>query len=572
MADCAEYIYSEEYRSYLIKYDNDIEGVQNIINPECLNIINSQFLVAYKRMTNMDNVYIYGYNSFPKGFGLMDTTAIENIGADIVRTLPGLELTGRDVLIGFVDTGIDYTNPLFRKGNGESRIEYIWDQNESSYGIGPSVFGYGAEFSKADIDRANASENPYDIVPARDNNGHGTFLASVAAGGIDIEEPFSGVAPESSILVVKLKNAKKNLREYMLIPEDVTCYSEDDIILGIKYLVNKAMELDKPLVVCMGLGTSQGDHDGNTNLELYINTLSNLRGVCVVGCTGNELGSSGHFSGNNRINASSTIENMEISVGENDKGFVMEIWGNAPGLLAISLLSPTGEKRDEIFAIRDGRTRLSFLYEGTVVYVDNFVVDSNTGDPLIVLRFVNPAPGIWTINVEETTGIIGGGFDAWLPIREFLNSDVRFIRPDPDVTLTAPATGRGVIGIGGYNHTNNSLYANSGRGFTRKGSIRPDVVAPGVDVYGAFVPSAGVGTTSLFTRRSGTSVACAIAVGAVALIFEWALVKGNNPGISTQVVRQMLIRGADQPVEVQYPSKAWGWGTLNLLETFNSIR
>lgn len=569
---CSEYIYSEDYRSYLIKYDNDLESVNSVIEPDCINIINSQFLVAYKRITNAENVYIYGYNSLPKCFGLMDTTAVESIGADVVRTLPGLEATGRDVLIGFVDTGIDYTNPLFISADGSSRIEYIWDQNESSFGLEESIFDYGAEFNRQDINRAIASENPYDIVPVRDSNGHGTFLASVAAGGVDIDEPFSGVAPECSIVAVKLRQAKRNLTDYMLIPENVPCYSEDDIILGVKYLINKAVELDKPLVICLGIGTSQGDHNGNTNLELYIDTLANLRGVCVVSCTGNELGANGHFAGNNRINSVTSTEQMEISVGDDDKGFVMEIWGNAPGLLEISVLSPTGEKRGDISALRDGRTRLSFLYEGTVVYVDNFVVDSNTGDPHIVLRFVNPTSGIWTINVVETTGIIGGGFDAWLPIIEFINSDVEFVRPDPDVTLCAPGTGKGIISVGGYNHNTNALYVNSGRGFTRKGTIRPDIVAPGVSVYGAFVPATGSTSIPLFTRNSGTSVASAITAGAVALIMEWALVNGNNQGISTEVIRQMLIRGSDQVADVEYPSKAWGWGVLNILEAFNSIR
>lgn len=570
--DCGEYIYSEEYRSYLIKYDNDLEGVNTVIEPDCINIINNQFLVAYKRVTNLNNAYIYGYNSLPKCFGLMDTTAIESIGADVVRTLPGLELTGKDVLVGFVDTGIDYTNPLFSGADGRTRIEYIWDQNENVYGFAPSIFGYGAEFSKEDIDRANDSDNPYDIVPVRDDNGHGTFLASVAAGRVEEDEPFSGVASECSIAVVKLKPAKNNLTNYMFIPEDAVCYSEEDIILGVKYLVNKAVELDKPLVICLGVGTSQGDHSGNTNLELYINTLSNLRGVCVVSCAGNELGTGGHFSGNNRINTTDATDEVEISVGENNEGFVMEIWGNAPSLLAVSILSPTGERRGNISPARDGRTRLTFLYEGTEVYVDNFVVDSNTGDPHMVLRFVNPAEGIWTINVEETMGTIGGGFDAWLPIEQFRNSQLEFVRSDPDITVCAPGTGKGVICIGGYNHFNNSLYINSSRGFTRKGHIRPDVVAPAVNVYGAFVPTSGSSTETLYTRKSGTSVASAITAGAVALILEWGLVKGGNPGISTEVVRQMIIRGSEEVAEVTYPSRAWGWGVLNLLEVFNSIR
>ncbi len=568
---CQEAIYSEEYGSYLIKYDNDLEGVYKVVNPFCVNIVNNQFLVAYKRIDEIDGIYKYGYNSVPKCFGLMDISAVTAIGADRVRNLPGLNLTGREVLVGFVDTGIDYTNPLFKNSDGTTRIEYIWDQNENDLGGGKTVFNYGTEYSKEDINQALGEDNPFDVVPSRDEDGHGTFLASCACGGVDEEEPFTGVAPDSKLVVVKLRQAKKVLRDYMLISDDAICYSEDDIILGVRYLINKAVELDRPLVICIGLGSSQGDHNGNTNLEIYFEALSNLRGVCIVAPTGNELGNGGHFSGNNRINQSKATETVEISVGDNNKGFVMELWGNAPGILEVDVLSPTGERLKGIPYIRDGRSEISFVYEGTTVYVDNFVVDPNSGDQLYIFKFENPTSGIWSINVREISGIIGGGFDAWLPIKEFLNSEVRFVRPDPDVTICAPGNSRGVITVAGYNHTNNALYLNSGRGFTRKNSIKPDITAPAVEVYGVFATGV-VTNVPLFTRRTGTSVAASLATGTVALIMEWALIKGNNYGITTAVIKQMLIRGTKSVADVEYPSRAWGWGVLDIYETFNAIR
>ncbi|MBE5945156.1 MAG: peptidase S8 [Lachnospiraceae bacterium] len=564
--DCGEYIYSEEYRSYVIKYDGDLEGVNTIVEPDCVNIINSQFLVAYKKIEDFDDAYIYGYNSFPKCFGLMDITVVESVGVSGVRTLPGLELFGKDVLIGFVDTGIDYNNPLFIRANGESKIEAIWDQNEENFtSVENSVFGYGGEYLKEDIERAFASDTPYDIVPTRDENGHGTFLASVAAGNINLEEGFSGIASEASIVAVKLRNVKENMREYMLIPDDVPCYSEDDIILGIKYLIDKANSLNKPIVICLGLGTSQGDHNGSTNLELYIESISGLRGICVVGCTGNELGKAGHFLGEENV----SNHEIEISVGDEDKGFVMEVWGRAPSLLELGILSPTGERKGDIGGFGERRTTLSFLYEGTEVVVDNFPVDENTGDSHMVIRFLNPGRGIWTIEVLDA---LERGLDAWLPIEKFLNSRVSFVRPEPDTTLCSPATGRGIISVGGYNHRNNALYINSGRGFTRDGLIKPDFVTAAVDVRGAFVSSGGASGMLLFTEKSGTSVSASITSGVVALLLEWGLVRGNNPGMSTEVVRQLLIRGCTEVADINYPNKSWGWGALNILESFDAIR
>lgn len=563
---CREIIYSEEYRNYVIRYENDLEGVNQVVKPDCVNIVNNQFLVAYKRVEQGRNIYEFGYNAVPKCYGLMDTTAIESIGVERVRNLPGLGLTGKEILVGFVDTGIDYTNKLFVGKDGKTRIEYIWDQNRPKELGGKTVFNYGREYSKEEINRALVEEKPYEVVPSGDENGHGTFLASVACGGIDEEEPFSGVAPDTRLIVVKLKQAKENLREYMLINEEAECYSEDDIILGIKYIINKAIELDRPVVICLGIGSSQGDHEGNTNLETYINTLSNLRGVCVISPVGNELTYGGHFSGNKIISPVEKGEAVEISIGENNKGFVMELWGNAPGILEVDVLSPTGERLGDISPIRNGRREIKFIYEGTQVYVDNFVVDTYSGDQLYILRFLNPTRGIWTVNVKEQNGIMGSGFDAWLPINKFLNSDIRFVKPDPNITICAPGNGRGSITVAGYNHTNNALYVNSGRGFTRKGRIKPDITAPAVQIYGAF--SKG----DLYIRRSGTSVGAALTAGVVALIMEWAFVQGNNYGITTETIRQMLIRGSKEVSDVDYPSPAWGWGVIDIYETFNVIR
>lgn len=573
---CSQYIYSNDYLNFLIKYDGDLKDVYEKINPECVTIVNSQFLIAYKDKSKelIGNRFRYGYSSLPKCYGLMDMTSVVETGADRVRTLPGLGLTGRDTLIGFIDTGIDYTNPLFRNSDGTSRIEAIWDQTEEVLGTGRKVFGYGAEYTKQDIDAALSSETPYSVVPTRDEIGHGTFIASVAAGNEDSQEAFTGMAPDCGIVMVKLKQVKRDIREFYLINEDAPCYGEDDIFLGVKYLINKSISLRRPMIICLGLGTNQGDHNGNANLELYLETISSLRGICIVTAGGNELGYGTHYSGGNRAEGSSYRDSMEINVGENDRGFTMEIWGNAPSLLKISILSPTGELFDDISPIRDGATFASFIYEGTQVYIDNMVVESVSGDQLIFLRFQNPAQGIWTITVSESDGFIGGGFNAWLPINNFMNSDTRFVRPDPDITLCTPGNGRGAITVAGYNHTTKALYVHSSRGYTRKGNIKPDITAPSVNIYGALArsPVAAADTKPLFIRMDGTSAGAAFVAGAASMIMEWAFVRGNNPVINTESIKQMLIRGANHVANVLYPNRSWGWGALDVYGAFEAMR
>ena len=186
------------------------------------------------------------------------------------------------------------------------------------------------------------------------------------------------------------------------------------------------------------------------------------------------------------------------------------------------------------------------------------------------MRFERPAAGIWRIEVTENYNGFPAGYDAWLPIRQFLTGATRFSRPDPEVILCAPANARGTITVAGYNHLDNSLYLESSRGYTRKGRIQPDFAAPAVQVSGAF--AGGTGKRPLFVRRSGTSVAAALTAGAAALLLQWGVVQGNNYGMNTEVIRQILIRGTTKVMDIAYPNPSWGWGVLDVARAFERLR
>ena len=204
------------------------------------------------------------------------------------------------------------------------------------------------------------------------------------------------------------------------------------------------------------------------------------------------------------------------------------------------------------------------------MYAKRVVVENNSVDPFILLRFEKPATGIWRIEVTENYSSFPVGYDAWLPIRQFLGGNTRFSRPDPEVLLCEPANARGTITVAGYNHLDNSLYVESSRGYTRKGRIQPDFAAPAVRVAGLL--AGGSGTRPLFVRRSGTSVGAALTAGAAALFFEWGIVRGNYYGMNTEVIRQILIRGARTVVDIAYPNPAWGWGVLDISRAFEVLR
>ena len=575
-SSCSQYVYSENVINYLIKYDNDLNRVYNLVQPDCVNIINDFFLVAYKNLPQgqsyIDATFQYGYSYVPKCYGLMDISAVNDTGVNQIRNLPGLNLTGKDTIVGFVDTGIDYTNPLFRKPDGTTRIKAIWDQSEDAFGNAPAVFSFGGEYSEEMINEALSSSSPYDIVPQRDENGHGTFMASLAVGGQDPAEPFTGIATEADILVVKLKKAKNILRNVNLINDSANCYAEDDIIFGIKYLIDTAVELNKPLIIYLGIGTNQGDHAGANNLDLYIDTFVSLRGICIVAPVGNELGYRRHFSGGIINPEQNTPESIEISVESPTKGFVMEIWGSAPALLEIEVLSPTGEIYDDISFLRDSMASWRFLYEGTNLFIVNTVVEANSGDQVILLRFENPSQGLWTVNVKNRLTITNNVFEAWLPINQFTDGKVNFVRSNPDITLCSPGTCNGVITVAGYNHYTGALYTYSSRGYTRKGRIKPDLTAPAVNVQGAFSTSGGAGSRLLYTKKSGTSIGAALVAGIASLIMEWGIVRGNAVNASTETIKQFLIRGARDEAGIDYPNNAWGWGVIDIYNSFENIR
>ena len=155
----------------------------------------------------------FTYNFTPKILTLMDTVSLDASGITRVQNQPTLNLKGSSILMGFVDTGIDYTHPVFRRSDGSSRIYGIWDQTIQT-GTPPEGQYYGTEYPNEQLNEALRSDTPAALVPTEDTNGHGTFLAGVAAGSAIPEEDFIGAAPEAAIAMVKLKEAKDYLKEF----------------------------------------------------------------------------------------------------------------------------------------------------------------------------------------------------------------------------------------------------------------------------------------------------------------------------------------------------------------------
>ena len=279
--ECKSKILSEGYRDFMVR-DTGTLGETFPLENGCRIPLKYGFELLYidRNEDREKPLADYPYTMVPKCYTTLDMAAIQQAGIAAVQNLPGLELSGEGVLVGIIDTGINYLDPVFRNLDGLTRIRRIWDQGEES-GMPPEGIGYGSEYTKEQIDQAILSEDPEEIVPSFDTDGHGTFVASVACGGANPENLFIGAAPGAEMVIVRLKEAKEYLREYYLIDRDAACYQENDLLAAVFYLQKIQEELKKPLVICLAVGTSLGGHSGHSILSDYLRNVAASEGIGI---------------------------------------------------------------------------------------------------------------------------------------------------------------------------------------------------------------------------------------------------------------------------------------------------
>jgi hypothetical protein len=330
---------------------------------------------------------------------------------------------------------------------------------------------------------------------------------------------------------------------------------------AIKYLLGVARQLQRPISICIGVGTSQGAHNAQSPLSKYVASMAGQSGVGVSVACGNEGNTGHHYSG--VVDPAIGYDTVELRIGPNVKGFSMELWGNSPNIFSIDLLSPTGQYIPRIPARLKETRELNFIFENTKVFVDYELVELQSGGEVILIRFQNPAEGIWRFRVYSTINI-EPQFNMWLPINNFLSEATHFSKPDPFMTLTIPANTFNPIATTSYNYVDKSLSINASKGFTSTSIISPTLAAPGVDMK---VPA----LNNAYTSASGTSISAAFTAGVVAMLLEWGVVRGNQSQMDTLQIKNFLIRGAKRDENITYPNRDWGYGILDVYNTFSSL-
>lgn len=574
-------IVSEDVDDFIIEYNPrnpDINPTDSGVL--CTEYVDENWSIGYGNITDGEyrlNISDIGYQTIPKLYGLLDTGGLDEAGITATLNQPFLDVSGQGVIIGFIDTGIDYRLEVFKNSDNTSRIGVIWDQTIQTPAdmrtneernlrnqLGRNSFRYGTFYTKPVIDKALRYEaqgaEAADIVPSNDENGHGTFIAGIAAGSS--VEGFQGAAPECELAVVKLKPAKQYLRDFFLINDEAEAYQENDIMLAFHFLTEYAALRRMPLVICFTLGTGLGPKTGETPLGSVMGLIARRTNVVVVVPVGNEANNRTHISG--KAAAGNESFPIEINVGSGEKGFAMELWANTLDVLSVSIISPSGETIPRIPARIRENSIFRFLLEGTEVNVDYRVIEPMSGNELIFIRFINPTEGIWRINVYSITNI-SGSFNAWLPLKQFLTGNTFFLQSSLETTLTEPSAVDWVISAGAYEYISGAGYIDSGRGYTADNRVKPDIIAPGVNIYG---PKPGGG----YTYKTGTSIAAAYTAGAAALLLTWGVIYNNLPLMETSDVKYILIRGAQRDASAEYPNNISGYGKINLLNSFLQLR
>lgn len=554
---------SEDYSDMIYIYPSHTENLPEELPRYDPQIVDSQFAILHIPLSeDLYTIADTGYASVPKLFTYVSTVSLEASGILSTQFQPVLNLTGNGILLGFLDSGIDYTHPAFRNPDGTTRILGIWDQTDQT-GTPPDALQYGTEYTEEQINQALFSVDPYSLVPERDLNGHGTAVAGIACGTVQEESDFYGAAPGSGILFVRLKPAKQYLRDYFLIPEGADAYQETDLMLGIRYLVQTARRLRKSLVICISLGTSQGSHTGQSPLEEVIISAQQLSGIYAVAAAGNEAGQGHHYY--KKMNTEGESATIELLVDTQTRGFTIEFWAGSPELYNIGIISPGGEIIEPVPFRAKTSQEFTFLLENTKVTLDYEAVEVTSGSFVALIRFSTPSIGLWRIQVVNRV-FLNGIFHLWLPITGLVDPGIRFYSPSPDTTLVIPACAEPVITVSTYNAYNNTLFIHSSRGYTRNGIIKPDFAAPGVNVT---APS--VSSISGLAPFTGSSAASAITAGAACLLIEWGLRRSEPRIFSSTELKSLFLFGTVRNPALYYPNREWGYGTINVYQIFESM-
>ena len=523
----------------IIKYSGVLDVVREI-SESVTELLNNYAVVRIRedRIEALASLPEVEFVEKPKSLYFQADVGRQASCIDAVQETP-YGLTGRGVLVGIVDSGIDLTNPDFRNEDGTTRVAALWDQADREY-TSEEI----NEFLNAEGTGQPAAQPPL----SADNSGHGTAVAGIAAGNGRVSEGrrYRGAAPESELVIVKMKS-----------PQPGGFPRTTELMTGVDYLIRKAQEMRMPIAVNISFGNTYGPHDSTSLVERFLNDISDTwKNVICIG-SGNEGAAAGHASG---LVSDEEEAVQELAVQERETVLNVQIWKSYVDEMDISVVNPSGERVGPFREILGpqrfllGNTELLIYYGEPKPYSVRQEIYISF---LPVQSYVDS--GVWRI-ILTPRRIVDGTYQMWLPAQAALNVGTAFLTPNSMSTLTVPSTASQAVTVAAYDARTFSYADFSGRGpaaVYEGGNVpKPDLAAPGV-LVNAPVPGGG------YRAFSGTSFAAPFVTGSAALLMEWGIVRGNDPYLYGEKVKAYLRRGARElPGYSEWPNAQLGYGVL----------
>ena len=552
-------------KSYSIIYKGNISNALNNIGITQYMILNDQLAIMYTTDDFEENI-LNGINEIPwykesEAMSSMieignnieggETVTIAS-GINFVENNPYINISGRGVIIGILDSGINYMHPDFINDDNTSKIISIWDQ-DSNKKQPPEGMLFGSEFNRDEINEAIINN---DQSLTTDNIGTGTIAAGIACGNGRLNSQYRGVATNSELIVVKLKQYEGTFKDGKI------NYSNVDFLAGIKYILDIAKREGKLLIINLSIGERSRSIIITTLLETFQEFTTS--GVILVSGAGNEGNTDIHYQGG--VEPETIQQDIILEVGELNS-LDITICPNGPGRGGVLVISPSGELSYRVdyspdesvykgeFNLEDTKYEITFNYPWLL-----------SGNQEILVRIIDIKPGIWTIRIFPEFSTTGE-FDMYLPNRNIIDRDTRFLDSNSSSTITLYGATENVITVGAYNDKTNSMWIGSSKGpMKAKVNTKPDIVAPGVDIIGPYMENT-------YIKATGTGVSSSLTVGVLALIMEY-LSKQSPYYINTlftKVLKTYLMLGATRNNIYIFPNDSQGYGVLNVQRTLEAI-
>lgn len=492
------------------------------------------------------------------------------------RNVNETTLTGKGTVIAILDSGVDYTHPDFRNTDGSTRILAYWDQSlpfiHNHFSIN-NPYNLGIIFSEEDLNQLLTGANNFSffdsstptalgsasesLSPSEDSSGHGTHIAGICAGNGRVSNGKNqGVAPESSLIVVKLKNDASSV------------YSDyANLMMAVDFAVRFTNSLFLPLSINISYGSNDGSHTGNSLLELFMEQVSFYGKNIISVATGNEGRTRRHASLNigSSLTKSSYKKSLSFTIAPGERSLYLEIWQVFADDFSYELLAPSGSQS---FTFPATPGIYTYMIADTTIYL---TINNPTPYQPFRQYFLSFSPntsfitsGTWALRITSipTGKIVDGRLQFWLPSKDATNSATGFTTPSSDMTFTIPSTASSVISVSGYDSSLDIFASFSGQGFSNTMYTKPDLCAPAVNILST-APGGG------YTIQTGTSMASPFVAGAAALLMQYGIIQGNDPFLYGEKLKAYLWKSARAlPAFSEYPNEKIGWGALCVKNTF----